>query len=146
LIYFLQSLDSLDIKIGYTGESAEVRLAQLQTGNPAGLRLLAEIPGERADEYELHLRFAACRVRGEWFRPTPELLSYLLSAVKREESLPLHPLSDPWRFLRRARCRRCGSQVFADLASLTAWARANLDDLQGMLDGRCPSCEKRRRG
>lgn len=82
MIYFVQDSQSLAIKIGYAA-SPEDRVAALQTANASSLCLLASIPGGRSDEAELHRRFAAARLVGEWFRPTPELIVYLLGAAWR---------------------------------------------------------------
>ena len=57
------------VKIGYTGGVPLKRLASLQTGQPMALSLLWSIPVDIEDE--LHERFAAYRVRGEWFDLTP---------------------------------------------------------------------------
>ncbi len=84
MIYFIQDTRTLEIKIGYTSGDAATRLAALQTGNPGELRVLLETPGDYADEAELHRRFAAARGNGEWFRPTPEVLAYMLQAQKTE--------------------------------------------------------------
>jgi hypothetical protein len=39
--------------------------------------LPATIPGDAADERELHLRFASHRISGEWFSPDAELLEFI---------------------------------------------------------------------
>lgn len=57
------------VKIGYTGGTPEARVGQLQTGLPMQLQLLWSSFGDY--EAELHARFAAHRVRGEWFDLTP---------------------------------------------------------------------------
>lgn len=57
------------VKIGYTSGAPAKRLASLQTGQPMPLSLLWSIPVDI--ESELHERFAAHRVRGEWFDLTP---------------------------------------------------------------------------
>lgn len=46
------------------------------------LRLLAVIDGDRKAEAKLHDRFAACRVKGEWFKACPELMDYISSLPK----------------------------------------------------------------
>ena len=79
MIYFIQDSRTHDIKIGYTSGEAKDRLSQLQTGNPGILKLLAVISGEQADEANLHRIFGESRIAGEWFKPTTELLKYILS-------------------------------------------------------------------
>lgn len=54
-------------KIGIANDVSR-RLAELQSGSPDDLRLVSKIDGGRAVEQQLHRRFAALRVRGEWFR------------------------------------------------------------------------------
>jgi len=66
------------VKIGWSRQVAS-RVAQLQTGNAAPIELLGVMPGARSTERELHERFAATRVSGEWFEATPELLDYIRS-------------------------------------------------------------------
>ena len=79
MIYFIQDTSVLNIKIGFTGAAdAEDRLRQLQTGSPSGLILLATIPGEQKDEHALHERFKDARVHGEWFKPVPDLIRFML--------------------------------------------------------------------
>lgn len=76
MIYFIQAEGIGHIKIGFTADAdAAIRLAQLQTGSSVPLRLLGTIPGELEDEKNLHRRFAASGVGGEWFMPVPELLA-----------------------------------------------------------------------
>lgn len=62
------------IKIGITHDVA-ARLRTLQVGSPYELTLLATVDGTVADEAALHLRLARDRMRGEWFRPTPEVIA-----------------------------------------------------------------------
>lgn len=75
-IYLIAETGCSDaVKVGH---SSDTRIADLQTGNPRELRLLAKLPGSRDDEQALHARFIHLHedwMRGEWFRPTPELLS-----------------------------------------------------------------------
>jgi hypothetical protein len=80
MIYFIQDCSLYLIKIGYTSGDVNGRLCALQTGSPVGLVLLFTMPGEMPDEAALHLRFAGLRERGEWFRPGPPLLQFLLKA------------------------------------------------------------------
>lgn len=57
------------VKIGRTTGRPEQRLAALQTGQPSTLSLLWHCEGDH--ETALHRKFAAHRVRGEWFDLTP---------------------------------------------------------------------------
>lgn len=63
------------VKIGYSDESPERRIKQLQTGNPRKLVLLGSIRGTLADEATLHQRFISRNVLQEWFKPSGELLA-----------------------------------------------------------------------
>lgn len=78
MIYFLQDSLTCDIKIGFAGSSAEARQKALQTGNPRVLVLIGTISGDMDREDELHERFKASRGIGEWFRPTPDLLLFII--------------------------------------------------------------------
>uniref|UniRef100_A0AB39AKL4 DnaD-like helicase loader n=1 Tax=Mycolicibacterium phage phi1_186018 TaxID=3236641 RepID=A0AB39AKL4_9CAUD len=60
------------VKIGVSND-VPARMAQLQTGNPTKLRLLAVCPGGEPLEQALHLQFADDRAEGEWFRLTPAI-------------------------------------------------------------------------
>lgn len=84
MIYFIQAEGIGHVKIGYTdGDDVSDRAAALQTGSPVPLRVLGTILGTLEDEKNLHRRFAAHRVHGEWFKPVPELLA-LFTAAERE--------------------------------------------------------------
>ena len=80
VVYFVQSGDKHGpIKIGYA-DNGRSRVSALQTGNPDTLKVLAFIESTSPSmETELHARFAGLRLRGEWFRPEPELLDYIAS-------------------------------------------------------------------
>lgn len=93
MIYFLQEATGTDlaIKIGYTSSDAAAgRQRGCQTGNPREVVVLATMPGERADETALHQRFASARLVGEWFRPIPELIQFILGL---RPPAPLPPLA-----------------------------------------------------
>jgi hypothetical protein len=63
--------------IGWTAKHpAKGRLVQLQAATEKTLELLGYTLGTVEDEHELHTRFAAHRVRGEWFQPAQEILTY----------------------------------------------------------------------
>lgn len=73
--YFVQSVEGGPIKIGYTSQDPETRLANLQTGSPTVLRIVGLISENR--ERELHEQFEKSRSHGEWFRPTKDLLDFI---------------------------------------------------------------------
>jgi hypothetical protein len=75
-IYF--ATDGEFVKIGWTGIwPPTARVAKQQTGNGRPLWSLGCIPGTQRAERGYHKRFARHRVRGEWFRLTPDLESFI---------------------------------------------------------------------
>lgn len=80
MIYFIQAETSLFIKIGYTGGEADGRLKALQTGNPEPLTVLGTMLGDQDAERAMHTRFAHARMVGEWFRPVPELVRFIVES------------------------------------------------------------------
>ncbi|WP_374309371.1 GIY-YIG nuclease family protein [Methylocella sp.] len=74
LVYFLDD-GAGRIKIGVSGRLT-ARIRQLSTGNP-GMTLMCVIPGGGDLEKEIHKRFAAYRLGGEWFRAAEELLAFI---------------------------------------------------------------------
>ena len=75
-VYFLQQDKGDPIKIG-KAQNIEKRFSDIQNMLPVRLRVLATIPGGFELEGQLHKRFAASRLHGEWFRPTPGLLALI---------------------------------------------------------------------
>jgi hypothetical protein len=73
LIYFIRFGTHRLVKIGYSKDHPWKRMATMQTGTPERLHLLGMAPGSPEDEAAWHKRFAHLRVRGEWFKWTPEL-------------------------------------------------------------------------
>lgn len=73
-VYFIQVGSDGPIKIG-SGGNPEGRLANLQVGNHEVLRVLGICVGDRAREVELQQEVWGSRIRGEWFRPTAEVLA-----------------------------------------------------------------------
>jgi hypothetical protein len=73
-IYFVQT-ESGPIKIGFVRKVVTQRLKELQVGNHEHLVLIGWKLGTVAEERELHHRFQHLWIRGEWFRPAPELLA-----------------------------------------------------------------------
>lgn len=91
MIYFIQDSGSLLIKIGFTQGESSKRLKELQTGNSSQLVLLTTMRGDKETESHLHDLFASARERGEWFRPVPELIRFVLTAGKTLSGPSLSP-------------------------------------------------------
>lgn len=78
MIYFAQAGIGGPIKIGHTsGQSVRGRLASLQSCCPWPLLVVALMPGSCREERALHERFSELRLRGEWFRASEPLTSWL---------------------------------------------------------------------
>ena len=75
-VYFIQAGLDGPVKIGWS-RVVPRRLQELQRVHYEELRLLAEIPGGASREEELHAQFQSSHLRGEWFRPSSELLSFI---------------------------------------------------------------------
>ena len=76
-IYFVEAVGTGLVKIGFTNRWVSQRLRELQTTSPHYLRLLHSIDGTAGDERNLHVRFAKCHHRGEWFRLGDEIMEFL---------------------------------------------------------------------
>lgn len=79
-VYFVQAGDDGPIKIGFAKNPVN-RLPGLQVNNPARLRPLGQLEGDKTTERELHARFIGTRISGEWFEPSPDLLALAASAA-----------------------------------------------------------------
>lgn len=75
-VYFIRSGLSQEIKIGHTLDPV-VRLNELQVANSEPLTLMGTIPGGRKRESEIHRLFRHLKIRGEWYRGTRELVSWV---------------------------------------------------------------------
>lgn len=73
-IYAIQAGEAGPVKIGIS-RSPKQRLVTLQQANPERLRPLACWRDLPETEKVLHREFAAVRLAGEWFKPTPEVLA-----------------------------------------------------------------------
>lgn len=90
MIYFIACPAAEAVKIGTTIKrsylsaeaSAFQRLSVMQSGCPLELELLAICEGGAIEELALHVRFAEHRLRGEWFRATPELQAHIAQFAK----------------------------------------------------------------
>jgi hypothetical protein len=78
-VYFIQAGGAGPIKIGATSkDSPRHRLGDLQTAHYEELRLLGSITTQTSIEFALHDHFKHLRIRGEWFRPDPELMEFII--------------------------------------------------------------------
>ncbi|MBW4469244.1 MAG: GIY-YIG nuclease family protein [Stenomitos rutilans HA7619-LM2] len=75
-VYFLFDDLRQSIKIG-TSLCVKQRIKDLQMGTSANLQCLKTIKGGREKEHQLHKKFAHLHIRGEWFRATSELISFI---------------------------------------------------------------------
>jgi hypothetical protein len=75
-VYFLRSANRL-IKIGFSEEGPDQRLAAAQAGSPVRVSRLALLAGSRNFEQLLHARFDEHRSHCEWFRPALELRRFI---------------------------------------------------------------------
>jgi hypothetical protein len=80
-VYFAQEDGTEAIKIG-TSRHLKKRIGELTRDLPWKITLLATIDGWRETECVVLRRFRHARIRGEWFRPVPELLEYIASIKK----------------------------------------------------------------
>lgn len=75
-VYLVRAGENGPVKIGFTARGT-VRLTKIQTDNPEKLIALRFLIGDKQTEAALHARFAAQRLRGEWFSFSPEMLGDL---------------------------------------------------------------------
>ncbi len=79
-MYVIEALQPGFIKIGRSNHP-ERRLSQLSTGNPSELVILGKISGGSEVEAELHKGFTHLHKRGEWFKASDELRSFVKEAT-----------------------------------------------------------------
>ncbi len=83
MIYLIQNLQTLDIKIGIS-KNPEKRVRQLQTGSSEKLLLLKifDITNDRQIEKRLHKMLWQNRQRGEWFALTNLHIDFVESYIR----------------------------------------------------------------
>lgn len=84
VVYFLRGEDTGAIKIGFT-KRLSTRLSNIATSSSERVTLLGSVPGDIIFEKSLHDEFAADRIRREWFRASPALMSRIASLIGAEE-------------------------------------------------------------
>lgn len=82
MIYFIQAGKNGPIKIGFTQNSINDRLNSLQNATYEELELIGTCNGEIEDEKKIHSIFNSIKIRGEWFRPTEDLLNFIFEKTK----------------------------------------------------------------
>lgn len=75
MIYFVQGTITKHIKIGFTSRPFIYRFKSLMSSDP--LVCLKTMEGDALVEAQLHQRFVANRIHGEWFQPSKELLAFI---------------------------------------------------------------------
>lgn len=122
-VYFVQCGTTRLIKIGTTAD-LQLRLAQLQTGSPTRLVIMAGMEGGQAEEQDMHRRFASLRSHGEWFYDGYHLLR-LISGLEycnpRYQDVPLWRDLDVLQFERRAGDERFILRVASPITDLAKY-------------------------
>lgn len=138
-VYFITSRDLDMVKIGWANNPMW-RLKTLQTACPLPLTLEGAIPGGARKEAQLHKKFARARVRGEWFRLTPELRNEIKKSSKPEKFSKaavrhwlkrleeLSEAAEPANEFREQRVREIEEQAAAQMSERTR--RKGLTELQ----------------
>lgn len=75
-VYFIGSTRGGPVKIGFS-VAPRRRLGELQTASPVRLEILGLLAGTRETEQELHEKFSAHRMSGEWFSPCVEITDFI---------------------------------------------------------------------
>lgn len=82
MIYFIQAGNGGPIKIGYTYSALGQRISAIQTSCPFKIKLIGICTGDKFKENYLHRIFGHHNIRGEWFRPTREILDFIKTNSK----------------------------------------------------------------
>jgi hypothetical protein len=77
MIYFMRSEGFVKIGFATSRENVAMRFQSHQCGNPNTITLLGVMEGMRDAEIAMHNRFATDHHRGEWFRLSPQLASFV---------------------------------------------------------------------
>jgi hypothetical protein len=71
-VYFLWAGDH--VKIGWSKNPFNGRVADLKTSTPYEIRSVVAVPGTLYQEQKLHIALDAWRCNGEWFAASPQVL------------------------------------------------------------------------
>jgi hypothetical protein len=75
-VYIVRGVSGGPVKIG-RAKSAIGRLGELQVSNPDLLEIVVAIRASNISEIQTHWAFSHLRLRGEWFRLGPDLLTFI---------------------------------------------------------------------
>ncbi len=75
-LYIMRATPSGNLKIGIT-RHVDKRLQHIRSANYEAIELIKSVPATPQRERAVHAAFAGHRIRGEWFRPTPEILEWV---------------------------------------------------------------------
>ena len=78
-VYFALDRENDRVKIGFTTKAVSERLYNLEITAGVKLELLREVKADYPAEQYLLYKWQGERIEGEWFRNTPEFVSYILS-------------------------------------------------------------------
>jgi hypothetical protein len=81
-VYVLRNTATGDIKIGFS-RNVLARLREIDIAHSRPVELLAVLHGGETLERALYLRFAPCRLRGEWFEHRDDVASWLAAVLAR---------------------------------------------------------------
>ena len=98
-VYFIREEGSGAIKIGMSTRVRD-RFYMIQADNPNDITLLAQMFGGRRVEGVLHRYFESARIKGEWFRPKPELLAFIAALPNDCDARDVEELFEKRRKLR----------------------------------------------
>ena len=83
MIYFIRGKESGNIKIGFS-TSPKKRKSTLHSAHYEELEFMGIMRGSLDDEAEIKERFSKSNIRGEWYRPSSEVMDF----VKENASKP----------------------------------------------------------
>lgn len=123
-VYILQAGETENVKIGWAREHVAARCYSLQAAHYETLRIIREMPGASATERWLHVRFGAYRIRGEWFRLVPEMLTVVPPVLEATTSLQKHVKPLVARLTKAAGgASMLAARLSINPASLYSWVR-----------------------
>lgn len=89
-VYFFRHVGLTPVKIGYTSNKSPIkRFEQFKTYAPFGAEILGFIQTNEAKKYEtdLHLKYSAKRLDGEWFEISEEDINYEVNRLMSKEQI-----------------------------------------------------------